>query len=174
MKSKTFLKYSFAALFAVLIGISWIVDFAIGKQISVNFWDFFMEMILFLPLMFILIGLFDVWVPRENIEKHIGHKSGWKGTGLVILLATLQAGPLYGTFPFAYILWKKGCSPKNVFIYLGAYSTIKIPMLTFEVGFIGLKFSILRSVFSLLIFIIIGYVMEWIVGKHNFEMKQPS
>ncbi|MCK7529669.1 MAG: hypothetical protein MZV63_00695 [Marinilabiliales bacterium] len=60
--------------------------------------------------MFILIGLFDVWVPREKIEKHIGKESGWKGTGLVILLATLQAGPLYGAFPFAYILWKKGCS----------------------------------------------------------------
>ena len=123
--------------------------------------------------MFILIGLFDVWVPRNKIEKHIGGESGWKGTALVILLASLQAGPLYGAFPFAYILWKKGCSIRNVFIYLGAFATIKIPMITFEIGFLGLKFSLLRTLITLPLFIIIGYLMEWYLKDKNFEMKQP-
>ena len=118
--------YIFPLTFLILIGLSYLFNFVTGEKIGLNFWMFFKEMIFFLPLMFILIGLFDVWVPRENIEKHIGKESGWKGTGLVILLATLQAGPLYGAFPFAYILWKKGCSIRNVFIYLGAFSTIKI------------------------------------------------
>jgi hypothetical protein len=54
----------------------------------------------------------------------------------VILLAMLQAGPLYGAFPVAYLLWKKGASIKNIFIYLGAFSTLKILMLTFEIGFL--------------------------------------
>jgi len=166
-------KYVFPVIFLVFIGLSYLLDFKSGNQIGMNFWMFFKEMILFLPLMFILIGLFDVWVPREKIEKHIGNDSGWKGTGLVILLATLQAGPLYGAFPFAYILWKKGCSIRNVFIYLGAYSTIKIPMITFEIGFLGLKFSILRTLFTLPVFIIIGYVMEWYLKEKNFEVKQP-
>jgi len=130
-------------------------------------------MILFLPLMFILIGLFDVWIPREKIEKHIGEDSGWKGTLLVILLASLQAGPLYGAFPFAYILWKKGCNIRNIFIYLGAFSTIKIPMITFEIGFLGLKFSLLRTLITLPVFIIIGYIMEWYLKDKNFEVKQP-
>ena len=173
MNIKPLLKYSFVILFGVLIGLSWLFDFAVGKDISRNFWDFFVEMMLFLPLMFILIGLFDVWVPRDKVEKHIGHDSGFKGTLLVILLATLQAGPLYGAFPFAYILWKKGCSVKNVFIYLGAYSTIKIPMLTFEIGFLGLKFSLLRALITLPVFIVIGYLLEWIIGKHKFSMKTP-
>ena len=123
--------------------------------------------------MFILIGLFDVWVPRERIEKHISSEAGWKGTGLVILLAMLQAGPLYGAFPFAYLLWKKGCSIRNIFIYLGAYSTIKIPMLTFEIGFLGLKFSLLRTMISLPLFILTGYLMERYLTGKNFEMKQP-
>ena len=166
-------KYIFPLLFLILIGLSYLFDFASGEKIGSNFWMFFKEMILFLPLMFILIGLFDVWVPRERIEKHIGKESGWKGTGLVILLATLQAGPLYGAFPFAYILWKKGCSIRNVFIYLGAFSTIKIPMLTFEIGFLGLKFSLLRTLITLPIFIIIGYLMEWYLKDKDFEVKQP-
>jgi uncharacterized membrane protein YraQ (UPF0718 family) len=166
-------KYIFPLVFLILIGLSYAFNFAVGKQIGMNFWIFFKEMILFLPLMFILIGLFDVWVPREKIEKHINSESGWKGTGLVILLATLQAGPLYSAFPFAYILWKKGCSIRNVFIYLGAFSTIKIPMLTFEIGFLGLKFSLLRTLITLPVFILIGYIMEWYLKNKNFEVKQP-
>jgi uncharacterized membrane protein YraQ (UPF0718 family) len=166
-------KYIFPIVFLILIGLSYLVDFAAGEKIGLNFWIFFKEMILFLPLMFILVGLFDVWVPREKIEKHIGSESGWKGTGLVILLATLQAGPLYGAFPFAYILWKKGCSIRNIFIYLGAFATIKIPMITFEIGFLGLKFSLLRTLITLPVFILIGYLMEWYLKDKNFEVKQP-
>lgn len=166
-------KYISPAVFLILIGLSYLFDFTAGEQIGMNFWMFFKEMILFLPLMFILIGLFDVWVPREKIEKHIGSESGWKGTGLVILLATMQAGPLYGAFPFAYILWKKGCSIRNIFIYLGAFSTIKIPMITFEIGFLGLKFSLLRTLITLPIFILIGYLMEWHLKDKDFEVKQP-
>jgi len=165
-------KYIFPLIFLILIGLSYLFNFTSGKQIGLNFWMFFKEMILFLPLMFILIGLFDVWVPREKIEKHIGNESGWKGTGLVILLATLQAGPLYSAFPFASILWKKGCSIRNVFIYLGAFATIKIPMLTFEIGFLGLKFSLLRTLITLPVFILIGYLMEWHLKDKDFEVKQ--
>lgn len=166
-------KYIVPAVFLAFVGFSYLFDFAEGEQIGLNFWGFVKEMFLFLPLMFILIGLFDVWVPREKIEKHIGHEAGWKGTGLVILLAMLQAGPLYGAFPFAYILWKKGCSIRNVFIFLGAYSTIKIPMLTFEIGFLGLKFSLLRTLISLPVFIAIGYWMEWHLKNKNFDVKHP-
>lgn len=171
---KNIKKYIIPFFFIAFIGVSYLWDFAAGEQIGVNLWLFFKEMILFLPLMFILIGLFDVWVPREKIEKHIGTESGWKGTGLVILLATLQAGPLYGAFPFAYILWKKGCSIKNIFIYLGAFSTIKIPMITFEIGFLGLKFSLLRTLITMPVFIMIGYLMEWYLKDKNFEVRQQQ
>lgn len=128
---------------------------------------------MFLPIIFILMGLFDVWVPKEKIEKHIGKESGVKGIFWVVVLATLQAGPLYAVFPVAYLLWKKGCGIKNIFIYLGAFSTLKIPMLTFEIGFLGLKFSLLRSLFTLPIFILIGYIMEIYLRDKNFEIKQP-
>jgi uncharacterized membrane protein YraQ (UPF0718 family) len=167
-------KYIVPLAFFSFIGLSWLFDYATGKDIGDNFWLFFKEMILFLPLMFILIGLFDVWVPREKIEKHIGEDSGWKGTGLVILLAMLQAGPLYGAFPFAYLLWKKGCNIRNIFIYLGAYSTIKIPMITFEIGFLGVKFSLLRTLISLPVFIAVGYIMEWYLKGKKFEVNQPK
>jgi len=57
-------------------------------------------------------------------------------------------------------LWRKGCAPRNVFIYLGAFSAMKIPMLTFEVAFLGWSFSLTRTLITLPVFIIIGLVME--------------
>jgi len=85
----------------------------------------------------------------------------------------LQAGPLYGAFPVAYMLWKKGASIKNIFIYLGAFATIKVPMLTFEIGFLGLKFSLLRTLFTLPVFIVIASLMELYLKNKQFKVKQP-
>jgi uncharacterized membrane protein YraQ (UPF0718 family) len=160
--------------FGLFVLFSYILKYSNGIEITDNFVKFFIEMISFLPLMFILIGLFDVWFPKEKIEKHIGKDSGFLGTFWVILLAMLQAGPLYGAFPVAYLLWKKGSSIKNIFIYLGAFSTMKIPMLTFEIGFLGLKFSLLRTIITLPVFILIGYLMERLFENKNFEVKNPN
>lgn len=144
-----------------------------GIKVYANFTRFLIEMITFIPLMFLLVGLFDVWVPKERIEAHIGRGSGLAGMFWVILLATVQAGPLYGAFPVAYILSKKGASVRNVFIYLGAFSCMKIPLITFEIGFVGLKFSILRNLFSLPVFIIIAIIMEKYVGR-EFKVKSGT
>jgi len=174
MKAKKLIKdYFWIMIFAVFVIGSSFLKYEPGMQVYTNFEQFFVEMISFLPLMFLLIGLFDVWVPKETIEKHVGHGSGLTGTFWVILLATLQAGPLYGAFPVAYILSKKGASPRNVFIYLGAFSCLKVPMLMFEIGFLGLKFSILRTLFSLPVFIIIGIIMEKYLGR-DYMVRQPE
>ncbi|MEA1886091.1 MAG: permease [Bacteroidota bacterium] len=133
---------------------------------------FFKEMIILLPVLFILIGLFDVWIPKERIQKHLGVSSGIKGTLLVMFLAFLQAGPLYAAFPVAYLLWKKGCSPTNVFIYLSAFTTAKIPMITFEIGFLGLKFSLLRVLITIPVFIIIGIIMGRYFRKNNCRINK--
>jgi uncharacterized membrane protein YraQ (UPF0718 family) len=163
--------YIWVILFIFFSIVSYLIGFTPGRVIYSSFDEFFVEMISFIPFLFILIGLFDVWFPKEMLERHIGTESGAKGHFLVILLAMLQAGPLYGAFPVAYILHKKGASVKNIFIYLGAFSSMKIPMLGIEIGYLGIKFTILRTLISLPLFILIGYMMEKIVGK-DFEVKE--
>ena len=165
--------YAWIILFVIFSIGSYFMGFKPGLVVYSNFNEFFIEMISFIPLLFILIGLFDVWFPKEMLEKHIGQESGVKGIFLVILLAMLQAGPLYGAFPVAYILYKKGASVKNIFIYLGAFSSMKIPMLGIEMGYLGIKFTILRTLISLPLFILVGYIMEKFVGK-NFEVKEAK
>ena len=158
--------------FAVFVAFSYHYSYNPGLSIfEDNFWSFLKEMILALPIMFVLVGLFDVWVSKEKVQKHIGEASGAKGIMLIMLLAFLQAGPLYAAFPVAFILWKKGTSARNIFIYLSSASIAKIPMLAFEIGFLGIKFSLLRIIISIPIFIILGIIMGNYFEKNKCEIK---
>ena len=162
-------------LFAGFIGVSYLVNWSVGEQLfETTFWRFMKEMLMILPCMFILVGLFDVWVPRDKIEKHVGKGSGVKGITLMILLAVTQVGPLYAAFPVAHILWKKGCSLRNIFVYVGMFSAAKIPMLTFEIGFLGLKFSILRLILTIPVFILIAVLMARRLRNTSYEITSPE
>jgi len=62
-------------IFGLFIGLSFVVDFEPGISIGRDhFWSFVKEMIFFLPLMFILIGMGDVWISKEKAENIL--KSG--------------------------------------------------------------------------------------------------
>lgn len=175
MSKKTFqnLKpYIWLFSFVIFISGSFLAGFDPGKTIYQSFTKSFIEMITFIPFLFIIVGLFDVWFPKEKIEKHIGKDSGIKGIFTVIILAMLQAGPLYGAFPVAYILYKKGASIKNIFIYLGAFSSLKIPMLGIEIGYLGLNFTLARTLVALPLFIAVGYLMEWYLRDKKFEVHE--
>ena len=162
-------------LFGFFISISYVVDFAAGEELfQTTFWRFLKEMLLILPCMFILIGLFDVWIPKEKIEKHVGKGSGMKGMGLMIFLAVIQPGSLYVSFPFAHLLWKKGTSLRNIFIYVGMFSAAKIPMLTFEIGFLGLKFSALRLILTIPVFILIAILLERRLRNTSYQITAPE
>ncbi len=164
--------YAIITAFTIFVAGSFYFHFNPGVQIfKDNFRMFLKEMIFVLPVMFIIIGLFDVWISKEKVQKHIGENSGIKGILLVMLLAFLQSGPLYAAFPVAFLLKEKGCSSVNIFIYLSAFTMAKIPMLTFEIGFLGLNFSLLRLVLSVPVFILIGFVMGKYFDKNKCEIK---
>ena len=122
--------------------------------------DYLIEMLLFIPPIFVLVGLLDVWVPRKIVEKHIGPESGIKGVIISILVATAAAGPLYAGFPVVYALLKKGCRMANAVIFLGTWATIKIPMLMMEIKFMGLPFALLRLALTLPAIVLTGYLLE--------------
>jgi len=101
-------------------------------------------MLLVIPPIFILLGLLDVWVPRERMMRFMGPESGAKGGTLAFLLGSFAAGPLYGAFPVAAVLMKKGVSFTNILIFIGAWSTTKIPLLLFESAALGPRFALSR------------------------------
>ena len=119
-----------------------------------------LEMLAVLPPIFVLLGLLDVWVKKETIIKYMGEGSRFVGILLAFFLGSAAAGPLYGAFPVAAVLLRKGSKLSNVFILMGAWSTTKIPQLLFEVSAMGLPFTALRFGLNLLGIGAIAWITE--------------
>ena len=120
----------------------WIVNRPLGEKAVTGTLASLKEMLFVLPPIFIILGLLDVWVPREKMVKFLGEGSGIRGTLIAFVLGSAAAGPLYGAFPVAQVLLKKGASMRNVLVLLGAWSTTKIPMLMFEYANLGARFTL--------------------------------
>jgi uncharacterized membrane protein YraQ (UPF0718 family) len=123
------------------------------------------EMIFVIPPIFILLGLMDVWVPREIMVKHMGEEAGIKGVILAFLIGSFAAGPLYGAFPIASVFMKKGVKFTNVLIFIGAWSTTKIPMFLFEAAALGQKFAVTRLLLDIPGIIIIAWLINTMISK---------
>lgn len=127
------------------------------------------EMLLVIPPIFILLGLLDVWVPRETMVKYMGEGSGLKGVLLAIFIGSAAAGPLYGAFPVAAVFMKKGVKFMNLLIFIGAWSTTKIPMFLFEMAALGTRFAIARLLIDIPGIIIIAFILSKMVSKKEVE-----
>jgi uncharacterized membrane protein YraQ (UPF0718 family) len=127
------------------------------------------EMLSVVPPIFILLGLLDVWVPKEIMIKYMGENSGFKGVLLAFLLGSAAAGPLYAAFPVAQILLKKGSKFSNVLIFIGAWSTTKIPLLLFEGSSMGWNFTGIRFAINIFGIAFIAFATEKFLTKKEKE-----
>lgn len=140
-----------------------------GKKSFELTWQNFLEMLSVVPPIFILLGLLDVWVKRETMIKIMGEKSSIIGTLIAFLLGSAAAGPLYAAFPVAGMLMKKGSKFSNVLIFIGAWSTTKIPLLLFEASSMGWTFMLLRFTIDIPVIILIAFITEKILKQKEID-----
>lgn len=124
-----------------------------------------LEMFSVLPPIFILLGLLDVWVQRETMIRLMGEKSGFLGMLIAFILGSAAAGPLYAAFPIAGVLLKKGSKFFNVLVFIGAWSTTKIPMMLFEASAMGWKFMMLRFILDIPGIALIAHFTEKLLNQ---------
>lgn len=161
-----------ATIYFVFIVSSFVIGFKPGKQIGHNFISFSIEMLKLLPCAFILIGLFEVWIKKESVEKHLGKDSGAIGYIWVILLAGTTVGGLYVAFPVAYSLFKKGAKFSVIFTYIGASAICRIPMTIFESSFMGIKFSLIRLIVSIPLVILSSVWLGNYLENKNYKIME--
>jgi uncharacterized membrane protein YraQ (UPF0718 family) len=70
-------------------------------------------------------------------------------------------------FPLAGSLLQKGARVSNIVIFLGAWAAIKLPQLIVETEFLGIQFTALRFLLTLTAVIIIGHLMEKLIGAED-------
>ena len=158
-------------IYGLLILLSFVTNYKPGITVGVNFYSFAISMLKILPCAFILIGLFEVWVKREAIERHFGESSGFRGYLWAILLSSTTVGGAYVAFPVAHSLLHKGAKLSVVLTYVGAAAIARIPMTIFESTYLGLKFSIIRLAISLPLVILSSIIIDRYFHK-DFPTKE--
>lgn len=172
MKAKFFVFVKRYRFFLILVAVNAaiiIVYPSVGMKSLGLTWSNTLQMLAVIPPVFILLGLLDVWVKRDTMIKLMGEKSGAIGILIAFFLGSAAAGPLYAAFPVAGVLLKKGSKLSNVLIFIGAWSTTKIPMLLFETSSMGWKFMLTRFLIDIPGVAIIAYVTEKLLNKEDIR-----
>ncbi|MBD3419039.1 MAG: hypothetical protein GF398_02865 [Chitinivibrionales bacterium] len=145
-----------------------------GVRVVDSLFLFGKQMLLLVPFAFILIGLFEVWIPRRTVERYLGSRSGFGAYLLAIGLAGTTVGGLYAAFPFAYAMYKKGAALGVIFTYLACAGICRIPMTVFEASFLGIKFTLVRLFVSLPLVVAASWIMGAYLHKRNYAVRSPE
>lgn len=160
-KLSTFIKrYKTSIILFIVLIVIYLVNKEIGKNAFKGTVDNIWELIKLVPPVFVLLGLMDVWLPKEKMIKYMGKKSGIRGKIIAFLVGSFAAGPLYASFPIAAMFMRKGVSLENIMIFIGAWACTKVPMLLIEVSALGLRFTLIRLISEIVGIIIIAKIIK--------------
>lgn len=135
-------------------------------------WFNFISMLKIVPPIFLLIGLLDVWVPKETMIKLMGDKSGIVGVLIAFFLGTLTAGPLIAAFPVAMLMLKKGARYSNVLFFIMIWASSKLPILFYQATTLGLKYTLVSNVTLIVVYLIGSIIIEKLLSKEDLEQIQ--
>jgi uncharacterized membrane protein YraQ (UPF0718 family) len=163
-------------LFIILVALSYIFLFIFKTPLAItsikNSGYYLKEMLMIMPIIFVLTALLDTWINKETIIKYLGKEAKAKGVILAFVLGSVSAGPIYAAFPICVLLHKKGASVKNIIIILSSWAVIKVPMLINEVKFLGLNFMLVRWVLTIIAILIFSYIGGKIIKDKDLSVDK--
>ena len=84
--------------FFVLVSLAYIalslIKPSMGLDSVKNAAYYLKEMLLIMPVIFVLTALLDLWVPKDKIMRYLGQEAGAKGRGLSFVIGSVSAGPI--------------------------------------------------------------------------------
>lgn len=113
---------------------------------------------LLILLAFIIAGFVNVLSPEKLVTAWIGPDSGWQGILTSEFLGMLLPGGPYVIFPIIDILAQAGAGLAPVITLITSWSTQSLLTISFELPFMGWRFTAIRWGFSLAIPILAGFI----------------
>lgn len=172
------LKKLYEHLFVAVVVIAYIFMLLLRPEMGIasinNSGYYLKEMLMIMPVIFVLTALLDMWVPKEKIMKYLGNEAKTKGVILAFALGSISAGPIYAAFPMCIMLHKKGASVRNLVIILSSWAVIKIPMLLNEVKFLGIKFMVIRWILTIIAIVVFSWITAKIVKNEDISQTEDS
>lgn len=167
-------KLALPLAFAVFAATSWAFRFPFGIDAGQQFLAFSWTMALVMPAAFVLIGLFEAWIPQHVVERHLGVRSGLRAHLWSALLAGTAVGGLVVAFPVAAVLRRKGARMAVVLSYVGASGVVRVPMTLFEMSFLGVEFTLVRYAVAVPLLIVSAELLGSFLDRRRFEMRCPG
>ena len=89
-------------------------------------------------------------------------------------MGSVSAGPLYAAFPVATVLMRKGSSFFNVMVFVGAWSTTKIPMFLFEYSALGPGFALVRLAANIPAILLMSLVISRLLPDDEYAAMSEA
>jgi uncharacterized membrane protein YraQ (UPF0718 family) len=107
-------------------------------------WNTFKRNALTLLLAFIIVGFVNALSPQNLIERYLGPDSSWQGLLLAEALGLILPGGPYAVFPLIGVIYTAGAGLGPVVTLITSWSMLALLSVTFELPFMGWRFTAVR------------------------------
>lgn len=114
----------------------------------------------------LLAGLLTVLLPREQVARWMGSRSGFKGLALASLAGALLPGGPMMTFPLAVALGTAGADIGTATAFVTGWALLSVNRtLVWEMSFFDNDFVLLRYAMCLLLPLLLGWLARLLFGR---------
>jgi uncharacterized membrane protein YraQ (UPF0718 family) len=116
-----------------------------------NFWTLLMA--------FVIVGFVNVFAPQNLIRDYLGPDSGWGGILLAEGIGIILPGGPYVVFPIMGVIYHAGAGLAPAVTLVTSWASLALLTVTFEIPFMGWRFSVIRWGLGLLAPLLAGAVV---------------
>lgn len=120
-----------------------------------------------LPLLmiaFVIAGYVKVIAPQDLVSSWIGPDSSWRGLLVGTGAGMLLPGGPYVVFPLIAALYQAGAGVGPTLAIITSWSTLALLTVSFELPFLGWRFTLLRIGMGLAIPLLVGLAGTFLFG----------
>jgi len=121
-------------------------------------WKTFKNNFLILAIAFLIVGFVEVLSPQNLIEQYLGPNSGWEGLLLAEVIGMLLPGGPYAVFPIVGVIYAGGAGLGPMVTLISSYSLLAFLTITFELPFMGWRFTVIRWGIALFVPLLAGAI----------------
>ena len=149
-----------AVVYGIVVLISYAYAFkksnVLAKKSIVKGWKQFWKQLPFIFSIFLLVGLFDVYIPKSAVTSVIGRGRGFLAIINSALFGAIVGGPVSSVYPLGALLLQKGTTLAVAAVFMNSWIMVGFISMPFEISIFGKKFVLVRNVLVLVGAIIIG------------------
>lgn len=132
-------------------------DGSLGRGLQMG-WMTLRRTLALLLVAFALVGYVNVLAPQTLVQSWIGPESGWTGLLLGEFAGMLMPGGPYVIFPLIAALYQAGAGLGPTLAMISSWALLALITVSFEIPFLGWRFTAVRFALSLLLPALIGLV----------------